>query len=86
MDEKTEDRTLPGEEQEAYSGDKLLEITRVMNVEITIVTRMTRRRYTEGAITETEAKELFAKFLPKEWGLETVEMINMNDRVQEVQE
>lgn len=67
-------------------GIQMVEITRVMLVKVKTVTKMTRRQYIEGAITDREAAELFEKYLPEEWGVDSVKMLDMTDTIQEVQE
>lgn len=64
-------------------GEKMLEVTRVMMMEITVVSCMTERQYLEGALREDETRQLAKKLLPKEWNVDDVTMVRLQDFVME---
>lgn len=71
-------------EKEKGNGEKLLELTRVITVEITLVSHITERQYAEGALMEGEARQIAKKQLPKEWNVDDVTLVHMQDFMREV--
>ena len=77
------EKSLAEKTADIPEGTQKIRIVREMIVKIKATTEMTRRQYTEGAITDREAAELFEKYLPEEWGVDSVKMLDMTDTIQE---
>lgn len=77
------EQSLAGKAADIPEGTQEIRVVREMIVKIKTVAKMTRRQYTEGAITDKEAAELFEKYLPEEWGVDSVKMLDMTDTIQE---
>lgn len=77
------EQSLANETADIPEGTQEIRVVREMIVKIKTVAKMTRRQYTEGAITDKEAAELFEKYLPEEWGVDSVKMLDMTDTIQE---
>lgn len=71
-------------EREKENGEKMLELTRVITVELTLVSRMTERQYAEGALLEEEGSQIAKKQLPKEWNVDDVTLVRMQDFMREI--
>lgn len=69
---------------EKENGEKMLELTRVITVELTLVSSMTERQYAEGALLEGEARQIAKKQLPKEWNVDDVTLVRMQDFIREI--
>lgn len=71
-------------EKENGNGEELLELTRVITAELTLVSYITERQYAEGALMEREAFQIAKKQLPKEWNVDDVTLVRMQDFMREV--
>lgn len=71
-------------EREKENGEKMLELTRVITVELTLVSHMTERQYAEGALLEGETLQIAKKQLPKEWNVDDVTLVRMQDFMREI--
>lgn len=71
-------------EKENGNGEKMMELTRVITAELTLVSYITERQYAEGALLEREAFQIAKKQLPKEWNVDDVTLVRMQDFMREI--